>query len=112
MRECIKFSLQCLGAAKVSVPTVKRAEGSGRLSASSSAEAALRQALRDNGIQFLKSGEVAKGDGVALKSEDWAEVSVGIRDETGYFHSVCSPPSKIMQNAESSSGCSSRKLLA
>lgn len=60
---------QLAEAAKVSVPTVKRAEGSGRLSASSSAEAALRQALRDNGIQFLDTGGVAKGSGVALKDD-------------------------------------------
>lgn len=60
---------QLAEAAKVSVPTVKRAEGSGRLSASSSAEAALRRALRDNGIQFLDTGGVAKGPGVALKDE-------------------------------------------
>ena len=53
-------------AAGVSVPTVKRAEGSGKISASSSATDAIRSALEAQGIQFLDEGDTANGIGVAL----------------------------------------------
>ncbi|WP_372572679.1 helix-turn-helix domain-containing protein [Ruegeria jejuensis] len=55
--------------AGVSVPTVKRAEGSGQVTASADAITKIRSALEAQGIQFLDSGEVAAGPGVALKRD-------------------------------------------
>lgn len=62
--------LQLAEAAGVSIPTVKRAEGAGQLKASQEADAAIRKALEARGIQFLQNGEVAHGDGVALRGKD------------------------------------------
>lgn len=52
-------------AAGLSVPTVKRAEGSGAVSASQDAVAAIRAALEDAGVVFLD--ENGNGPGVALR---------------------------------------------
>ncbi len=53
-------------AANVSVPTVKRAEGAGKISASLSAVDAIQAALEAQGIQFLDEGDTANGAGVVL----------------------------------------------
>lgn len=53
--------------ASVSVPTVKRAEGSGKLAASADAVAAIRAALEAAGVVFLP--ENGNGPGVALRKE-------------------------------------------
>lgn len=53
-------------AAGVSVPTVKRAEGAGKHSASSSAIGAIQTTLEAQGIQFLDEGDTANGVGVVL----------------------------------------------
>ncbi|WP_299661679.1 helix-turn-helix domain-containing protein [uncultured Ruegeria sp.] len=53
-------------AAKVSIPTVKRAEGAGKVSASPSAIEAIRATLEVQGIQFLDEGDTANGAGVVL----------------------------------------------
>ncbi len=57
-------------AANVSIPTVKRAEGAGKISASSSAVEAIRTALEAQGIQFLDEGDTANGVGVVLVERD------------------------------------------
>lgn len=51
--------------AGVSVPTVKRAEGAGKVTASSDAVAAIRAALEGAGAVFLP--ENGNGPGVALR---------------------------------------------
>ncbi len=53
-------------AANVSVPTVKRAEGAGKITASPSAMNAIQAALEAQGIQFLDEGDTANGVGVVL----------------------------------------------
>lgn len=52
-------------AAGVSVPTVKRAEGSGQISASPEAVAAIRAALESAGVEFIP--ENGGGAGVRLR---------------------------------------------
>ena len=56
--------------AGISSDTLRSFESGRTNNLSSPNEHAVREALENAGIQFLKSGEVAKGDGVALKSED------------------------------------------
>lgn len=51
--------------AGVSVPTVKRAEGAGKVSASAEALASIKAALEAAGVVFLP--ENGNGPGVALK---------------------------------------------
>ena len=58
---------QTADAAQVSIPTVKRAEGSGALSASESAKRAIRAALEQAGVEFIS--ENGGGLGVRLKGE-------------------------------------------
>nr|WP_206735505.1 helix-turn-helix domain-containing protein [Roseovarius sp. A46] len=58
---------QVANASGLSVPTVKRAEGAGTLSASDSAKAAIRAALEGAGIEFI--AENGGGAGVRLKKE-------------------------------------------
>lgn len=53
------------GAAKLSVPTVKRAEGAGALAASEEAISALAKALEKAGVEFIE--ENGGGAGVRLK---------------------------------------------
>jgi hypothetical protein len=53
-------------AAKVSIPTVKRAEGASAVSASASAVAAMRAALEAAGVQFIE--ENGGGPGVRLRA--------------------------------------------
>ncbi len=56
-------------ASTVSLPSIKRLEGkTGALAAQARTVAAIRTALEAQGIQFLESGGVAGGPGVALKS--------------------------------------------
>lgn len=52
-------------AAKLSIPTVKRAEGQGEVSASAEAVAAIRGTLEAAGVVFL--AENGNGPGVALR---------------------------------------------
>lgn len=57
-------------AAGVSLPTMKRIEsGSGRLPIRLETLSLLEDALEAQGIQFLDTGEVAVGPGVALRRE-------------------------------------------
>ena len=56
---------QVAALAGVSVPTVKRAEGAGKVTASSEALAAIRAALEAAGVVFLL--ENGNGPGVALR---------------------------------------------
>ncbi|WP_297778975.1 helix-turn-helix domain-containing protein [uncultured Roseovarius sp.] len=56
---------QVAEAAQVSVPTVKRAEGSGALSASDGAKAAIRAVLENAGVEFIEAN--GGGPGVRLK---------------------------------------------
>ena len=56
---------QVAEAAGISVPTVKRAEGSGVLRASENAVAAIRSALEAAGVEFI--AENGGGAGVRLK---------------------------------------------
>ena len=58
---------QVAQAAGISVPTVKRAEGQGVLTASADAIAAIRAALEAAGVVFLH--ENGNGPGVALRKE-------------------------------------------
>jgi len=53
--------------AGVSVPTVKRAEGAGKVSASADALAAIKAALETSGVVFLP--ENGNGPGVALRKQ-------------------------------------------
>ena len=53
----------------ISTMTLKRAEGAGSPKASEAARASIRKALEAEGIQFLDTGEVAKGSGVVLKDD-------------------------------------------
>jgi transcriptional regulator with XRE-family HTH domain len=54
--------------AGVSLPTVKRLEnGSGNLAIRLETLSSLEAALKAQGVQFLESGDVATGPGVALK---------------------------------------------
>ena len=61
---------QVADAAHVSIPTVKRAEGSGKIGASSNAVDAIQTALEAQGIQFLEKGDTANGVGVVLSKVD------------------------------------------
>lgn len=56
---------QLAEAAGLSVPTIKRAEGSAALSASENAVDAIRSALEDAGVEFI--AENGGGPGVRLK---------------------------------------------
>lgn len=56
---------QVAALAGVSVPTVKRAEGAGKVAASADAIAAIRQALETAGAVFLP--ENGNGPGVAMR---------------------------------------------
>ena len=56
---------QTAEAAGVSVPTVKRAEGSGKVAASESAVRAIRSALEEAGVEFI--AENGGGPGVRLR---------------------------------------------
>lgn len=56
---------QIAKAAGVSVPTIKRAEGAGALSASPAAVAAIREALEGAGVEFI--AENGGGPGVRLR---------------------------------------------
>ncbi|MCV6597449.1 MAG: helix-turn-helix domain-containing protein [Mangrovicoccus sp.] len=60
---------QLAEASGLSVPTIKRAEGSGRVAASAKAVEAIRAALEAHGVQFLEAGGVAQGPGIAVKGE-------------------------------------------
>jgi transcriptional regulator with XRE-family HTH domain len=53
------------GLADVSIPTVKRAEGAGKLKASADAVAAIRTALEAAGVEFI--AENGGGAGVRMK---------------------------------------------
>ncbi len=57
---------QVAEASNVSIPTVKRAEGAGKIAASSNAVDAIQSALEAQGIQFLDEGDTANGVGVVL----------------------------------------------
>ena len=53
----------------ISMPTVQRMDATrGRVSGRHDTVEAIREALEGAGIQFLASGEVANGPGVALKA--------------------------------------------
>ena len=56
---------QVAEAAKLSIPTVKRAEGSGLVSASADAISAIRSALEEAGVEFIE--ENGGGAGVRLR---------------------------------------------
>jgi transcriptional regulator with XRE-family HTH domain len=58
---------QVAQAAGLSIPTVKRAEGSSALSASENAVASIRAALETAGVEFI--AENGGGAGVRLKKE-------------------------------------------
>lgn len=58
---------QVAEAARVSIPTVKRAEGSGKLSASVAALKAIREALEVAGVEFIE--ENGGGAGVRLRKK-------------------------------------------
>lgn len=62
---------QIADAAQVSIPTVKRAEGSGALSASESTKAAIRAALEQAGVEFID--ENGGGAGLRLRKKGSAE---------------------------------------
>ena len=59
---------QVAEAAGISIPTVKRAEGAGQISASTEAIAAIRVALEAAGVEFL--AENGGGAGVRLRKGD------------------------------------------
>ena len=59
---------QVAEASGLSVPTVKRAEGSGAIAASPAAVAAIRSALEAAGVEFLD--ENGGGAGVRLKRKE------------------------------------------
>lgn len=54
--------------AGLSVPTVKRAEGDGRLNASTNALSAMKAALEDAGVEFIP--ENGGGAGVRLRKRE------------------------------------------
>ncbi|MEY8838318.1 helix-turn-helix domain-containing protein [Cribrihabitans sp. XS_ASV171] len=67
-RSLIGWSQQQVAAATgLSIPTVKRAEGGGAISASSSAISAIRAALEAAGVEFIP--ENGGGAGVRLKRQ-------------------------------------------
>ncbi|SMO34729.1 Helix-turn-helix domain-containing protein [Thalassovita litoralis] len=58
-------------AAGVSLPTIKRLEnGAGNLAIRLETLTNLETALKSQGIQFLESGDVATGPGVALRVQE------------------------------------------
>ena len=64
---------QLADAAEVSIPTIKRAEGAGRTSASQAAIAAIRAALEAAGVEFIDQN--GGGAGVRLAKGDDQEPS-------------------------------------
>ena len=61
---------QVAEAAKLSIPTVKRAEGSGLISASADAVFAIRSALEAAGVDFIEENGGGAGVRFKFKSKD------------------------------------------
>lgn len=65
-RALLGWSQQALAdSARVSIPTVQRAEGAGKVQASANANAAIRAALEAAGVEFIS--ENGGGAGVRLR---------------------------------------------